>query len=190
MYEYMVGYLIDVTDAGVTVDVNGIGFLLNVSGPLANEIRESDSTKKQQLFTHFLVRETGQQLYGFRDQDEREIFRIVLAVPGIGPKTALAVSGVVRNREDAEEAVEQKTLKIKGIGPKTVPNVLKALARALAPETARTPRAKKEVDIPTSARDNLLAMGYVAEDIMPWIEQHKAGSKSVADLVSKVVRHL
>ena len=193
MYEFMLGYVVEVAldDKSVSVDVNGIGFVLNVSEPFANEIRERDLSEKQKLWTHFVVRETDQQLYAFSSKEEREVFRVVLGVSGVGPKTALSVSGVIRNSEQAREAVAQNALRnIKGVGPKSTAPILKAFASAFTDRVMPKAKGKKVVDIITGARDTLLAMGYSAGEVNPHLERLASEAKTVQGLISSVVKCL
>ncbi len=124
MYEFIQGRLVEKNPAYAVVDVNGIGFLLNISLHTYTNLREDE---KCILYTHLVVREDDMLLYGFSDTGERELFRQLISVSGVGVNTAriilssLSPDEVVRAIGEGNAVLLQR---IKGIGAKTAQRII------------------------------------------------------------------
>lgn len=108
------------------LDVNGVGYEVRVT-PRLWTIAHAGSEVR--IFTHFHVREDLQMLYGFADLSERDMFRTLLNVSGVGPKIAMAVLSAV-TPDQLVRAVHQEdaaALKAPGVGPKLVKRLLTEL---------------------------------------------------------------
>lgn len=138
-----------------------------------------------QVFTHQVVREDSQNLYGFANTDERDLFRLLLEVSGIGPKVALAAIGAGSPRE-LVEAVQREDLrfltKLPGVGKKTAQRLILELKDKLekAGWTSLIRGAKDVVDTPgytaqasQEAIDALMALGYNESEAQAAV--HQAG---------------
>ena len=86
MYEYLNGVVVDINPAYIVIDVNGVGYLVNVANPYSFKPDE-----KQKGYVHQAVSETENTLYGFKKYVDKELFLNLLKVKGIGPKSALAI---------------------------------------------------------------------------------------------------
>ncbi|WP_391202135.1 Holliday junction branch migration protein RuvA [Psychrobacillus sp. L4] len=118
MYDYIKGQVTRVTPEYVIVEQQGIGYQLFTPNPFA--FRKSEEVI--QVYTHFHVREDMQQLMGFLDLSQRELFRKLILVSGIGPKGALAIltSGEPNHVIQAIEREDESFLvKFPGVGKKT-----------------------------------------------------------------------
>jgi holliday junction DNA helicase RuvA len=124
MYEYIQGKLVEKNPAYAVVDVNGIGYLLNISLHTYSQLIEDE---KCTLFTHLVVREDDLLLYGFADTGERELFRQLISVSGVGVNTAriilssLSPDEVVQGIAEGDSPMLQR---IKGIGAKTAQRII------------------------------------------------------------------
>ena len=119
------GIIIEKQPPKVLIDVGGVGY--NVFMPMTCFYELPDNGQEVIVLTHFVVREDAQLLYGFNHEQERELFRELIKVNGIGPKLALAIlSGMSAAQFIA--AVEQgeiKTLvKLPGVGTKTAERLI------------------------------------------------------------------
>ena len=85
MYEYITGRVESLTPASAVVEAGGVGYFLNISIQTFSRIGSQTEVK---LYTHFVVREDAQILYGFYDRAERDIFRLLIGVSGVGGNTA------------------------------------------------------------------------------------------------------
>ena len=124
MYDYIHGKLVEKNPAYAVIDVNGIGYLLNISLHTYTMLREEQHCI---LYTHLVVREDDLLLYGFWDTGERELFRQLISVSGIGVNTARIIlssntpTEVVRAIAEGNVALLQR---IKGIGAKTAQRII------------------------------------------------------------------
>lgn len=120
MYHHLSGKLVHKSPTQIVVDIGGVGYELTV--PLSTYEKLPAEDTPVRLLTHFHVREDGMRLFGFLEAEERELFRMLVAVSGIGPMLALAVlSGtsveMVKQAVLAGDATLLK--KIRGVGAKT-----------------------------------------------------------------------
>lgn len=119
------GVIQAITEQSLILDVNGVGYLVNVPSTLSQPGFTLGDTLL--LYTHLHVRENDIALYGFRTRGELELFLTLLTVPGIGPRTALAVIAVF-SPETLRQAVSQGDItaltRVPGIGRKTAQRLL------------------------------------------------------------------
>jgi Holliday junction DNA helicase RuvA len=116
----------------LVVDVNGVGYLLNVTGATAAKLGVGDSVS---LFTELVVREDAMTLFGFTSILEQEIFSLLRSVTGVGPKSALAILGTLSTAEIASAVALDNDAAFKavsGIGPKTAKLITVTLAGKLS----------------------------------------------------------
>ncbi|MFQ6093465.1 MAG: Holliday junction branch migration protein RuvA, partial [bacterium] len=107
------------------MDVNGIGYGINI--PLSSYQQVGSLGSEVHLLTHLHVREDILQLYGFTTEEERELFQMLVAISGIGPKMALSIlSGI--SVEDFQRAIVSNNVdvlvSISGIGRKTAQRLI------------------------------------------------------------------
>ncbi|MGG9970260.1 Holliday junction branch migration protein RuvA [Ferruginibacter sp. SUN002] len=119
MYAYLQGKFIDKTPTQVYVDIQGVGYEVNISLNTYSHIQNMDQGK---LFTYLQIKEDGHTLYGFFDKAEKEMFIQLIGVSGIGAATArMMLSGL--KPDEISRAILQSNVKllesIKGIGKKT-----------------------------------------------------------------------
>ena len=118
MYDYIKGEVTRITPEYIVLEQSGIGYQLNTPNPYAFRVA-SDIV---QVFTHLQVREDAHVLFGFTSLEQRELFRKLIQVSGIGPKGALAIvgSGTPDAVVSAIENEDEKFLvKFPGVGKKT-----------------------------------------------------------------------
>lgn len=125
MYHSLNGKIAEKTPTAVILEANGIGYEVRVSLSTFSSLPNLGETVK--LFTHFVVREDAQLLYGFATEEEREAFRLLISISGIGPKLAITLlSGVTL--PELKRAIQEKNVpvltSISGIGQKTAERVI------------------------------------------------------------------
>lgn len=124
MITHIQGRLVEKTPTDVVIDCNGVGYFVNISLHTFSEIHDSESIK---LFTHLQVREDAHILYGFTSVAEREIFRLLISVSGVGASTARSMLSSL-TPEQVVDAIAQNDLptiqSVKGIGAKTAQRVV------------------------------------------------------------------
>jgi holliday junction DNA helicase RuvA len=119
MYAYLNGKFTAKTPAQVYLDVNGVGYEVNISLNTFSHIQHLEAGK---LFTHLQIKEDGHVLYGFFEKTEKDMFLMLTAVSGIGAATARMMLSSLKP-EEISRAIVQGNVKllesIKGIGKKT-----------------------------------------------------------------------
>ncbi len=119
MYAYLQGKFTYKTPALVYIDVNGIGFEVNIS---LNTYSHIQSLEQGKLYTHLQVKEDGHILYGFFDKGEKEMFLLLVSISGVGAATARMMLSSLKP-EELSRAILQGNVKllesVKGIGKKT-----------------------------------------------------------------------
>ena len=124
MYDYLQGKLENLTPTHVTVDCNGVGYLLQISLYTYSAIKDAKNFK---LFAHQVIREDAHLLFGFADEEERLMFRELLNVSGVGASTARIIQSSLspeqlRSVISRGDAVTLQ--KVKGIGAKSAQRII------------------------------------------------------------------
>lgn len=124
MYEYIQGKITELTPASVVIDNQGIGYFINIS---LNTYSALSGKEQAIVFVHQVVREDAQLLFGFYNKTERDIFRQLITVSGIGANTARMMLSSM-SPDEIREAILTANVKIlsgiKGIGAKTAQRVI------------------------------------------------------------------
>lgn len=127
MIERISGKLLEKSPTYCVIDCHGIGLGVHVSVNTFQHLEKFRSSDQVQLFTHLHVREDLMQLYGFFDEAEKEMFRLLISISGVGPRLAIAVlsgSSVEELRDAiAREDVDMLT-RIPGVGRKTAQRLI------------------------------------------------------------------
>jgi Holliday junction DNA helicase RuvA len=124
MYEFIQGKLAEINPTYAVIDTGGTGFILHITLNTYAKISELQHCK---LFAHQVIREDAHVLFGFADLEERDLFRLLISVSGIGPNTArLLLSSLdVAELKDAIITAKVGVLKaVKGIGEKSAQRII------------------------------------------------------------------
>jgi holliday junction DNA helicase RuvA len=155
------GTLISISAPKLLIDCNGVGYEVDV--PMSTLYQLPLIGQQLTLLTHFHVREDQQQLFGFATNAERDAFRSLIKISGVGARTALAVlSGMsVNELVQAITIQEPGTLtRVPGIGKKTAERLLLELKGKLAPDLGLGQNKSSKPDIVSEITQALLALGY------------------------------
>lgn len=177
MIAYLDGIVVSVSESRVILDVNHIGFQVFISSRDASEM--PGRGEQVTVFTYMNVKEDAMQLYGFLNEDNLEMFKLLLTVNGIGPKAALGVCSAL-TADDIRFAVlsdDVKTIsKAPGIGAKTAKKLILELKDKLSLEDAFEKKLENTVkqeaaagtadDAKSEAVQALTALGYSASDAL------------------------
>ena len=154
------GKLLEKNPPQILIDVSGVGYEVDV--PMSTFCNLPEVGGELTLHTHFVVREDAELLYGFATLAERAVFRALIKISGVGPKSALALlSGItVDQLKDAVDRGETGLLtKVPGIGKKTAERLVLELKGKLAgtgAATAAVPTSGARADVAAA----LIALGY------------------------------
>jgi holliday junction DNA helicase RuvA len=124
MFDYINGKLIEKTPTYAVIEAAGVGYYLNISLSTFSQIGNSEQCK---LYTHLAIREDAHTLFGFHSRAERETFRMLINVSGVGASTARMILSSLSANEIADAVINNQvgTLKaVKGIGEKTAQRII------------------------------------------------------------------
>ncbi len=124
MYEFIQGAIAGLNPAAVVIESGGVGYLIHIS---LNTFTALNGQKEARVFTHFIVRDDAHLLYGFAGKAERELFRNLLSVSGVGAATALMMLSSLSPDEIAAAISSENVAllkSVKGIGLKTAQRII------------------------------------------------------------------
>ena len=131
MISRVLGTVAQVGVDDVVVVYGGLGFKVFIVPPLASELHKGDEIE---LYTHLIVREDALTLYGFKTEEERKVFEILMSVTGIGPRIGLAALSVFSPNDLRRAVVDQDAAtlaRIPGVGKKVASRMLVELGDKL-----------------------------------------------------------
>lgn len=157
--------MVSVGDPVVTVDVGGVGYEVHVPRGTLGRAGSGENARIT-LFVHTHVREDALDLFGFSSELEKVVFRLLISVPNVGPKTALGILSALPPPELASAVAERdlgRLTSISGIGKKTAERLvleLKEKLPRLSELRGATPAAPKSHDDATRLLGALTNMGF------------------------------
>ena len=166
------GTLVSVHPPRLLVECQGIGYELDV--PMSTLYQLPQAGQKITLLTHFQVREDAQQLFGFATETEREAFRQLIKISGVGSRTALAVlSGMSVNELAQAIALQEagRLTQVPGIGKKTAERLCLELKGKLAPDLGITGDKPQAIEASSEVLQALLALGYSEKEALLALKQ-------------------
>lgn len=196
MYEYIEGRPVARRPTSVVLDVHGVGYEIAV--PLGADLRPSSpDAQAVRVWTHFVVREDAQELYGFPDPETRELFRLLLRVRGVGPGLALAVLSSLPGDQLLEAIANgdaASLTRVKGVGKKTAEQILLDL-RDRAPRPSSGPRDEVVPQPPPAATVEdavraLLSIGFTDKEAQKSVARaaERVGTADLEALVRAALR--
>ncbi len=189
MIDQLRGQLVEVREGGVVVEVGGVAFW--VLTPQGSVLPEGDDEVR--VYTHLHVREDALELFGFGSAQEREVFRILLGVSGVGPRMALGVLAHLPP-DELQSAVlggnAGALRQVKGVGPKLAERLVLELKGKLdhlelAPAGGSPKGASQK-----AAYLALTQLGFGAHEARRALEHASAGDESTEALVKKALAWL
>ncbi|WP_114663168.1 Holliday junction branch migration protein RuvA [Polynucleobacter necessarius] len=166
------GILISVHPPRLLVDCQGIGYEVDV--PMSTLYQLPQAGQKITLLTHFQVREDAQQLFGFATETEREAFKQLIKISGVGSRTALAVLSGMGVNELAQAITLQEAgrlTQVPGIGKKTAERLCLELKGKLAPDLGMAPGNAHAPDTNSEVLQALLSLGYSEKEALLALKQ-------------------
>lgn len=198
MYEHISGRLHELNPAYAVIDCQGVGYLLNISLYTFTSLSESVNTgDESKLYTHLVVREDALTLYGFINSQERENFRRLILVNGVGANTARMILSSLNPNELNEAIINEQvsTLKsVKGIGAKTAQRIILDLKDKLKKESNTTDILGSEHNTKrTEALSALTMLGFqegVAEKALTKVLKSAPANTSVEQIIKETLKSL
>ena len=184
----LTGTLADKSPPQLLIDVNGVGYEVDV--PMSSFYNLPALGERVTLLTHFIVREDAQILFGFLTHDERQTFRLLIKITGVGPRMALALLSGLSVGELAQAVARQETgrlVKVPGIGKKTAERLLLELKGKLA-DAIGAPTTMAS-DAQADILQALIALGYSDREAAAALKNLPAGA-SVSDGIKLALKSL
>ncbi len=165
MYEFIRGTIADLNPASVIIETGGIGYSINIS---LNTYSKLNGKKETRLLLHQVVREDAHILYGFSEKKERDLFRNLISVNGVGANTAIMMLSSLEPDEVVAAIITENVtvLKaVKGIGAKTAQRIIIDLKDKVGklPETAQN-LISADNTIQNEALSALVMLGFAKKD--------------------------
>jgi Holliday junction DNA helicase RuvA len=193
MIDYIRGKVTELTPAFLIIENEGIGYFLNIS---VTTYAKLEGKSEYKMLVHEVIREDAHQLFGFADREERDIFRLLISVTGVGASTARMMLSSLSPGE-IEKAIlgsDVNTLKgVKGIGLKTAQRIIVDLKDKLGKQSAAseifvfTDNTKRE-----EALSALVMLGFGKSAVMKVLDRITREDKNltVEDLIKKALKSL
>lgn len=191
MISFLDGILVSKSPTEIIVDVNGVGYAVHI--PLSTFEKLDGVNQRVRIFTHLHVREDAMLLFGFVSEAEREIFRLLIGVSGIGPKIAQGVlSGM--DASELRQAILSNNIAaltaIQGVGRKTAERIVMELRDKVGRMGEIAPTAGQP-GLRSEALQALLSLGYTragAESALNAVLKN-SGELPVEELVKQALHH-
>jgi len=193
MIDYIKGTITQITPTWLTIETAGIGYFINISLSTFTKLEGQNEFK---IMVHEVIREDSQQLFGFADREEREIFRLLISVSGVGAATARMMLSSLSPME-IEKAIigaEVNVLKgVKGIGLKTAERIIVDLKDKLGKQ-AGTGEIFAFAD--NTRRDEALSalvmLGFAKGAVSKVLDRivHEEKSLTVEEMIKKALKNL
>ncbi len=190
----LTGSLLEKNPPSLLIDVQGVGY--EVDAPMSTFYTLPTVGETVALFTHLVVREDAQLLYGFSTSTERVLFRALLKVNGVGAKVALAIlSGL--STDEFLSCIATKDIaaliRVPGIGKKTAERLLvelqdkvESLGIGTVPAGSTAPRNDEPVR--SQAEEALAALGYKPAEAVKLLDKSAADGQSVEQMIRAALR--
>lgn len=184
------GTLITISAPKLLIDCHGVGYEVDV--PMSTLYQLPAVGQVITLLTHFHVREDQQQLFGFATEAERNAFRSLIKISGVGARTALAVLSGMSVGELIQAITTQDPgalVRVPGIGKKTAERLLLELKGKLAPDLGIAQNASGQPDTTSEVIQALVSLGYSDKEAHLAVRQIPADA-SVSDGIKIALKSL
>lgn len=194
MISILKGQIADKGPNFVVLMTGGVGFLVYI--PLSTYVNLPSIGKETRLFTHTVVKDNAIELYGFTDEQEREIFKLLLSATGIGTRLALAILSGINHAELIKAIAQGDTLRLKaipGVGKRLAERIIFELKDRLAKlghDELFGPK-KGDIEGPVSeAVSALVNLGYPEQTAISVVMEAKKEAEGLEDLIRCSLRLL
>lgn len=171
------GILLEKNPPQLLIDCNGVGYEIDV--PMSTFYNLPGMGEKVVLLTHLAVREDAHLLYGFGTVEERNVFKQLIKISGVGARTALSILSGMSVADLAQAITLQEAgrlTKVPGIGKKTAERLLLELKGKLGADLGAAGGAALHNDATSDILNALLALGYSDKEAMLALKQVPAGT--------------
>lgn len=192
MITYLVGNLEHIGENALIIEVYGVGYEVFCSSRTLSEL--NGTCEKVKIYIHEHIKEDGHDLYGFYHMEDRELFRKLISVSGIGPKGGMQVFNTYSSQEVIQIILEQdsKALsKVSGIGPKTAQRIIlelkDSIGKLFVPDLSLLKTGLKDESAKSEAIEALEALGYSGLEAKKAVEAIDDYQSSSEELIKKAL---
>lgn len=181
------GTVTELGPGAVEVDVSGVGYYVAVS---SSTLRNLKLGEKVRLLTQMVVREDSMALYGFPDMEQRELFRCLTGVTGVGPKLALAVLGHLKPdalRRAITSSDVDALVEVPGVGKRSAQRMILELKTQLGVADSGFEVSGSKL---AEVREALVGLGYAPAELAEILEKLGSDEGEVEDMVKAALRAL
>ena len=193
MYEYIKGQLASLEPTQAVIDCGGVGYLLEITLNTYEALRKADP-RSVRLYAHLAVREDAHQLFGFYDISEREMFRMLIAINGVGNQTArvmLSSLTVDELRIAISTQDIKKVQRVKGIGAKTAQRIVLELADKIgAAHQAILAGLSSKNQARDEAMTALVMLGFAKSAVEKLLMSSDWAGMTVEDIIKEGLKRL
>lgn len=177
----------------IIIECQGVGY--DVETPMSTFLELPSIGDELFLFTHMVVREDAQTLYGFATEDERGLFRLLLKISGIGAKMGLAVLSAMSVdgfRRCVRYEDSATLVKVPGVGKKTAERLIIEMRDRIDTPSAQSGATKVSVEAGarSEAVDALISLGYKPREVNKLIGELDVDGKSAEDIIRLALRQV
>lgn len=196
MISFLRGVFLNIEENRVILDINGVGYEVFVPSGVVESLPPFGH--EVEVYTYLYVRKEFLQLYGFLSSQERNLFRLLLKIPGVGPRVALTILDVLPGEKllaVVSEGNLEGLLQVPGIGRKSAQRLLFELKEKLPQYFGEKKREEESAEKPTYEEvfEALLALGYSrqeAGDILNKIKKRKPDAGSSVEILRCALKEL
>ena len=192
MITFLKGKLIEKNPTDIVLDVNGVGYRVNIS---LNTFSKIDDKENCFIYTYFHVKEDAQILYGFSNKEERFVFKLLISVSGIGPNTAQVIMSSM-SPENLQRAVMTNDIEsiksVKGIGLKSAQRLILDLKDKISKISLQESSSGINNTIKDEALSALKMLGFARKNIESVIDKILLDSENITveDLIKQVLNKM
>ncbi len=193
MITHIRGKLVEKNPTYAIIECNGVGYLLHISLNTFSKIPDSEAVL---LFTHLSIREDAHTLFGFADKTEREIFKLLISVSGVGPSIARTMLSSMTT-EQIQQAIGSEDIatiqSVKGIGAKTAQRVVIDLKdKILKTYELQEDSINTNNTIKEEALSALEVLGFTRKQVGKMVQRilHESPSISLENIIKQALKNL
>lgn len=193
MFEFIIGDVVNIEEDYLVLQNNGIGYKIYTS--INSMLKIEIGMKNAMIYTYFAVRDDGIFLYGFTSKEEIHIFKLLLLVSKVGPKTALGMLSTL-NPSQIKIAILNKDLstlcKAPGIGKKTAERIVLELRDRIDKNDIieKIPNDEILTDNYDEALEGLISLGYTRLEVERIIRKIDVSKMSVEEIIRETLKKL
>ena len=191
MFDYITGKLVELNPTYAVLDNNGLAYFIHISLLTYSQLSEQN---EQKLYIHHIIREDSHNLFGFVSKKEREMFRLLISVSGVGANTARVMLSTL-SPEELEKAILANQVNViksvKGIGLKTAQKIIIELKDKIGKLSEEMEvMLAGESKVRDEAAEALVALGFAKSQINKVLDKllNKESHLNVEEVIKKALK--